>query len=718
MIRSNATKTLLEADIMSAAHDLASAAYRMSTEDCFDLLCDLSDRHGRDIKKLGPPCACEFAHYLPCLSGLVTSLKDDPHPLSHVKDRDKDASSILNWFECMVEDDCIDDDCLCSDHTSWRDDLNDAWDHMIRVLWQTADGVETSKLPGVVEARKFLTDANGLDLYYTILARETKRWAGPTGNTKRSGYSDSKSNFFHLDRDSLKSYVERIKKEHQSNLTAQKALEEFDPLRNQFRMQIAGDCREQGNMVYGKKNWSGAAQLYTRAIGYDNSKPVFPLNRAACYLKLKRFAEAERDCTTALSLSPSNHKAYFRRGVSRAAQGKHSAAKADFEQVLILQKDDPAALEELKKLGEKHLQGSVELKSPGSKNGASSPTSSVATKKSAGSSASTNSPKQPLSAPAPAPVFQSKKSKKKAAKAAKAAAQAAQTQGPKTPEPKQEDTTPVKEEVPSLTKQQKSSSPAVLDPKADLKEKAQILNEEVSRRHRTDDQVPELKDHIFEMKRKAVEAKEAAIRFKQHPTTKGGRPDPKGQREADSIIKTATTVIEEADRIAEKFNLESAQAIDTPEEHAKVVETVGTGSLTLQAGSVCYESNSIPSSSRDHLNSPLHSPRILAKSLAGNEDGYSSITIAPKSSGLQDVVCNDVGHFKATNEAGKPLTITLQGVATPDCLKAAEQAKAEEAASQMAFVYHFIRLVEERNGIKLLAQKGEESIKSGLQKTK
>jgi len=66
---------------------------------------------------------------------------------------------------------------------------------------------------------------------------------------------------------------------------------------------------------------------YTRAIGYDSTEPIYPLNRAACLLKLKRYVEGERDCSSALMLDETNYKAHFRRGVCRAGLGRKEDAK-------------------------------------------------------------------------------------------------------------------------------------------------------------------------------------------------------------------------------------------------------------------------------------------------------------------------------------------------------------------------------------------------------
>ena len=121
------------------------------------------------------------------------------------------------------------------------------------------------------------------------------------------------------------------------------------------RKALARAVREQGNAAYASGEFQEATEHYTRAIGYDSTEAIFPLNRAACLLKLKKFTEAEQDCSAALVLDPWNHKAYFRRGVSRAALLKVDQAKADFDQVLSLQDSNPEARDGLKKLSEHFL---------------------------------------------------------------------------------------------------------------------------------------------------------------------------------------------------------------------------------------------------------------------------------------------------------------------------------------------------------------------------
>jgi len=80
----------------------------------------------------------------------------------------------------------------------------------------------------------------------------------------------------------------------------------------------------QGNVSFKSGDFPVAIGHYTTAFLADPTDPTFPLNRAAAYLKLDKFQDAERDCTTALRLSPGskNVKALFRRGQARMGLGR------------------------------------------------------------------------------------------------------------------------------------------------------------------------------------------------------------------------------------------------------------------------------------------------------------------------------------------------------------------------------------------------------------
>ena len=60
------------------------------------------------------------------------------------------------------------------------------------------------------------------------------------------------------------------------------------------------------------------------------------LNRAMCHLKLKHYADCEKDCSDVLDIDPSSVKALFRQGKCYLALDKWDAAKESFRKVLEL----------------------------------------------------------------------------------------------------------------------------------------------------------------------------------------------------------------------------------------------------------------------------------------------------------------------------------------------------------------------------------------------
>ncbi|THV07845.1 hypothetical protein K435DRAFT_847653 [Dendrothele bispora CBS 962.96] len=108
-------------------------------------------------------------------------------------------------------------------------------------------------------------------------------------------------------------------------------------------------AKEKGNTSFKSGDFPSAIAHYTTAILEDQKDWTFPLNRAAAYLKLGKNEDAERDCTTVLSLNPGNVKALFRRGQARGSidgDSKLEEAKKDFEEALRLEpKNDPVRTE-------------------------------------------------------------------------------------------------------------------------------------------------------------------------------------------------------------------------------------------------------------------------------------------------------------------------------------------------------------------------------------
>lgn len=95
-------------------------------------------------------------------------------------------------------------------------------------------------------------------------------------------------------------------------------------------------AKEKGNDAFRKQQWAEAVGLYSAAHIADPTDPTYPLNRAMAYIKLGKFIDAERDCTIALSLSPNNVKALYRRATAEVGANKLDQAVEDYERVLRL----------------------------------------------------------------------------------------------------------------------------------------------------------------------------------------------------------------------------------------------------------------------------------------------------------------------------------------------------------------------------------------------
>ncbi len=70
------------------------------------------------------------------------------------------------------------------------------------------------------------------------------------------------------------------------------------------------------------------------------------------YLKLGKFVEAERDCSQALEIDPSNVKALLRRGTARAYLARFREALDDFNKVLRVEPDNARATQEMARIKE------------------------------------------------------------------------------------------------------------------------------------------------------------------------------------------------------------------------------------------------------------------------------------------------------------------------------------------------------------------------------
>ncbi|XP_057465351.1 translocon at the outer membrane of chloroplasts 64-like [Actinidia eriantha] len=107
---------------------------------------------------------------------------------------------------------------------------------------------------------------------------------------------------------------------------------------NAVRLETSADvAKEKGNQAFKDKQYQKAISFYTEAIKLSGNNATYYSNRAAAYLELGSFLQAEADCTNAISLDKKNVKAYLRRGTAREMLGYYKEAVEDFSYALVLE---------------------------------------------------------------------------------------------------------------------------------------------------------------------------------------------------------------------------------------------------------------------------------------------------------------------------------------------------------------------------------------------
>ncbi|VDK38009.1 unnamed protein product [Taenia asiatica] len=116
---------------------------------------------------------------------------------------------------------------------------------------------------------------------------------------------------------------------------------------NERRTRLADIEKEQGNIRFKENKYEEAVVHYTSAIRLAPENPLLYSNRALALCKLGRFASAEADCSTALTIDPKLVKALYRRAHARKALGKLDEAVSDLKRVLDVEPRNSTALKDL-----------------------------------------------------------------------------------------------------------------------------------------------------------------------------------------------------------------------------------------------------------------------------------------------------------------------------------------------------------------------------------
>ncbi|KAM8871094.1 sperm-associated antigen 1-like isoform 2-T2 [Spinachia spinachia] len=107
--------------------------------------------------------------------------------------------------------------------------------------------------------------------------------------------------------------------------------------------------KQEGNDFVKKGQYQEALGKYSESLQLKPEECSIYTNRALCYLKLERFAEAKEDCDAALRVEPNNKKAFYRRALANKGLEDYLACRADLQEVL---QQDPNVQEAEKELEE------------------------------------------------------------------------------------------------------------------------------------------------------------------------------------------------------------------------------------------------------------------------------------------------------------------------------------------------------------------------------
>lgn len=137
----------------------------------------------------------------------------------------------------------------------------------------------------------------------------------------------------------------------------------------------ASSEKELGNEYFKQKKFKEAIDCYSRSIALAPTAVAYA-NRAMSFLKLRRFQEAEDDCTEALNLDDRYIKAYSRRATARKELGKFKGSMEDAEFALRLEPHNQEIKKqyaEAKALHDKEILGKISAAGTGSVKGVQQP---------------------------------------------------------------------------------------------------------------------------------------------------------------------------------------------------------------------------------------------------------------------------------------------------------------------------------------------------------
>ncbi|KAF7690877.1 sperm-associated antigen 1A [Silurus meridionalis] len=108
--------------------------------------------------------------------------------------------------------------------------------------------------------------------------------------------------------------------------------------------------KQEGNDLVRRSEFQKALEKYSECIALKPTECSIYTNRALCFLKLERFAEARQDCDSALQIEPDNKKAFYRRALVHKGLKDFLSSSSDLQEVLRLDPNVREAEQELQEV--------------------------------------------------------------------------------------------------------------------------------------------------------------------------------------------------------------------------------------------------------------------------------------------------------------------------------------------------------------------------------
>ncbi|XP_029358613.1 mitochondrial import receptor subunit TOM34 [Echeneis naucrates] len=111
--------------------------------------------------------------------------------------------------------------------------------------------------------------------------------------------------------------------------------------------------KEEGNALVKKGEHQKAIEKYNQSLQFNPSEVTTYTNRALCFLSVKRFSDAIRDCDVALKIDSTNIKALYRRAQAQKELQEVDACVDDLNRLLKVEPKNTAALKLLQEVQNK-----------------------------------------------------------------------------------------------------------------------------------------------------------------------------------------------------------------------------------------------------------------------------------------------------------------------------------------------------------------------------